>query len=172
MKFLAQNLLHQTFWNFTNFSLHKLRGLSKDHQRKSANKKKIYHWSLCDMISNFKSMWNTAVSIKNCNDFFHYGLHLRPKKRNTYSEDDVCTMCCYFLGRKCKQFWKKLFTVFDTDRVPGRRRGSCTMECKRDSFSGVLDGVKESHWECVSHRIKDVRSLRVNIYRALIFGYD
>ena len=44
-----------------------------------------------------------AVS-KTVINFFHYGLHLRSKKSNTYSEDDVCTMCCYFLGCKCKQW--------------------------------------------------------------------
>ena len=39
---------------------------------------------------------------KTVNNFFHYGLHLRPKKSNTCSGDDVRIMCCYFLGRKCK----------------------------------------------------------------------
>ena len=29
-----------------------------------------------------------------------------------------------------------------------------TMECKRDSFSGALGGVRETHWECVSHHLK------------------
>ena len=28
-----------------------------------------------------------------------------------------------------------------------------TMECKRDSFSGVLGGARETRWECVSHRL-------------------
>ena len=41
--------------------------------------------------------------LKTVNNFFHYGLHLRPKKSNTNSGDDVRTMCCYFLGRKSKQ---------------------------------------------------------------------
>ena len=43
---------------------------------------------------------------KTVNNFFHYSLHLRPKKSNTYSEDDVCIMCCYFLGceQSCLQF--------------------------------------------------------------------
>ena len=40
---------------------------------------------------------------KTVNNFFHYGLHLRLKESKTNSGDDVRTMCCYFLGRKCKQ---------------------------------------------------------------------
>ena len=41
-------------------------------------------------------MGNTVVGINNCKQLFHYGLHLRPKKSNTYSGDDVRTMCWYF----------------------------------------------------------------------------
>ena len=62
---------------------------------------------------------------KTVNNFFHYGLHLRPKKSNTFTGDDVRRTCCYFLGRQCKQWWKKLFTVFDTDWVRGRWGGRC-----------------------------------------------
>ena len=58
-------------------------------------------------------------------NFFHYGLHLRPKQSNTYSGDDVFIMCCYFLGCKCKQWWKKLFTVLNTYWVRGRWGGRC-----------------------------------------------
>ena len=29
-----------------------------------------------------------------------------------------------------------------------------TMKCKRDSFSGALDGTRETHWKYVSHRLK------------------
>ena len=36
---------------------------------------------------------------KTVNNFFHDGLHLRPKKSNSSSGDDVRTMCCYFLVR-------------------------------------------------------------------------
>ena len=28
-----------------------------------------------------------------------------------------------------------------------------TMKCKKDSFSGALGGARETHWECVSHRL-------------------
>ena len=51
---------------------------------------------------------------KTVNNFLHYGLHLRPKKSNTYNGDDVRTMCCFFLGRKaCMKkfvysFWYRL----------------------------------------------------------------
>ena len=62
---------------------------------------------------------------KTVSNFFHYGLHLRPKKSNTCSGDDVRRTCCYFLGCKCMQWWKKLFTVFDTDWVRGRWGGRC-----------------------------------------------
>ena len=41
---------------------------------------------------------------KTVNNFFHYGLHLRPKISNTCSGDDVRRTCCYFLGCKCKQW--------------------------------------------------------------------
>ena len=41
---------------------------------------------------------------KTVNNFFHYGLHLRPKKSNTYGGDDFRRICCYFLSCKCKQW--------------------------------------------------------------------
>ena len=79
------------------------------------------------------SVWHIAVRAceiprsvsKTVNNFFYYGLHLRPKKSNTSSGDDVRRMCCYVLGCKCKQWWKKLFTVFDTDWGWGRWGGRC-----------------------------------------------
>ena len=65
-----------------------------------------------------KSMWNTAVGIKNCKQLFSLRVAFTTqKKSNTCSGDDVRRMCCYFLGCKCKQWWEKLFTVFDTDWV-------------------------------------------------------
>ena len=67
---------------------------------------------------------------KTVNNIFHDGLHLRPKKSNRSSGDDVRTMCCYVFGRKCKQLWKKLFTVFDTDLVRVRR-GVNDSKCQR-----------------------------------------
>ena len=73
-----------------------------------------------------ESVWNTAVGIKNCKKLFSLQLAFTTqKKQRTYSGDDVRTMCCYLLGCKCKQWWKKLFTVFDTDRVRGRWGGRC-----------------------------------------------
>ena len=59
----------------------------------------------------------TVYNIKNCKQLFSL--------RNTYSGGDVRIMCCYFLDFKCKQWWKKLFTVFDTDWVRGRWGGVC-----------------------------------------------
>ena len=38
-----------------------------------------------------------------------------------------------------------------------------TMKCKRDSFSGVLGGAKETHWERVSHALKSCK--RENIVK-------
>ena len=58
-------------------------------------------------------LWSVSKIV---NNLFHCGWHLRPKKSNTNSGDDIRTTCCFFLGRKSKQLWEKLFTVFDTDR--------------------------------------------------------
>ena len=52
------------------------------------------------------------VGIENCKQFFL-----------PCSGDDVRRMCCYFLRCKCKQWWKKLFTVFDTGWVRGKWGG-------------------------------------------------
>ena len=47
--------------------------------------------------STLKSIWNTAVGIKNCKQLFSLRLAFTTqKKNNTYSGDDVPTMCCYF----------------------------------------------------------------------------
>ena len=42
-----------------------------------------------------------------------------------------------------------------------------TMECKRDSFSGVLGGARETRWECVSHRLKSLFLVFLRIITSL-----
>ena len=34
-----------------------------------------------------------------------------------------------------------------------------TMDAKRDNFSGALGGARETHWERVSHALKDFESI-------------
>ena len=48
-----------------------------------------------------------------------------------------------------------------------------TMECKRDSFSGAPGGVRETHWEYVSHALKESHHLAwiLNNFFA-IFGIE
>ena len=55
---------------------------------------------------------------KNVNNIFHTCLHLRPKTGRTNWTDDFRCISLLFFYRKCKQLWKKLFTVFDTDHRP------------------------------------------------------
>ena len=57
------------------------------------------------------------ISIKYCKQIFSKVLTFITKKYNTCSGDDVRTICCYFFcNHKCKQLWKKVFTVFDANR--------------------------------------------------------
>ena len=64
-------------------------------------------------------MWNTAVDIENCEQLFSRRLAFTTEKSNTYSGDDVRTICGYFLGRKCKQLWKKIVYSFRYRPGPG-----------------------------------------------------
>ena len=41
------------------------------------------------------------------------------------------------------------------------------MECKRDSFSGVLGGARETRWECVSHCLKSMWNTSLPTYPGL-----
>ena len=88
------------------------------------------HW---ERVSHrHKNMWNTAVGIKNCKQLFSLRLAFTTKKSNMNSGDDFRTMCCYFLGRKCKQWWKVVYS-FRYRLSPG--------QVGREVFHMLLNGL-------------------------------
>ena len=78
--------------------------------------------------------WSVSKTV---NTFFITGGIYDPKKSNTCSGDDVRRTWCYFLCCKCQQWWKKLFTVFDTDWVRGRWGGEVFHILLRSMFSSI-----------------------------------
>ena len=56
---------------------------------------------------------------KTVNNFFHYGLHLRPKKA-TWTAEMISVPCVAIFWVVNASSDEKLFTVFDTDWVRGR----------------------------------------------------
>ena len=69
-----------------------------------------------------KSMWNTAVGVKNCKQLFSLRVAFMTQNSNTCSGDDVRRMCCYFLG--CEWvwvgWWKKVVYSFRYRLGPGK----------------------------------------------------
>ena len=60
------------------------------------------------------SMGNTAVGIKNCKQLFSLRVAFATQKKATHPAEMMSIECVtiYFLGCKCKQWWKKLVYSF------------------------------------------------------------
>ena len=90
------------------------------------------------------------VSIKNCKQLFSQP-KITTQKIAKYSTDIISAVGVAFFSvvnaSRCEKvvhsFWYR----------PRYFRWN-TMECERDSLSGVFSGAKETHWERVSHTLK------------------
>ena len=89
----------------------------------------------CSHPTTFKSMWNTAVGIKNCKQLFSLWLAFTTQKKATHTAEMMSVVCvAIFWVVNASSSEKKLFTVFDTDWVWARWGGRCFIDTKRYSM--------------------------------------
>ena len=111
-------------------------------------------------------MWNTAVSIKNCKQLFHHGLHLRTKKKQ-HTAEMMSVLCVAIFWVVKASSGEKSCLQFSIPTGSGeggeggvshRLKAMChTIEYKRDIFNGAL-GARETHWETCDNVSEDCPS--------------
>ena len=107
-------------------------------------------------FSPLKSMWNTAVGIKNCKQLFSLRVAFTTQKKATRAAEMMSVECIAIFwvvnassGEKsCLQFSIPTGSGAGGEGGVSHSIEAMCMECKRDSFNGSLGEASETHWEC------------------------